>query len=212
MFIMFSKRLSIALMTMLALAASVQAQEAFDETNFYFGGELSFYNKTTYNGANQPNLNLFKTANSDTKLAISKNEPGINIFGGLRLIQSLALEVGFGFISKASASVQNGLTASNKISNIYLDALGFLRVAQCVDLLGSVGIGGLKSLPSVTNTAIPNKAQLTNMKLGYRVGGGAQYYYNENWSTRAFIRYQSGNKDFLRGLTSISVGVVYTIT
>ena len=183
---------------------------AFDETRGYFGGEFSFFNKTSYNGGNTADLNQFKASDTDSKLAIEKNKPGINIFAGMRFTESLGIEIGFGFIDKVKAQVQNNNFATNKISNIYLDGLGYLQVSPCVDLIGLVGVGVLKSKPDVSNIIFENKQLLTKQKIGYRLGGGAQYYITDTWSSRLMVRYQSGSKDFLRGLTSIAVGITYT--
>lgn len=131
------------LTAMIVIIPSICVAEggAFDETHGYFGGEISLFNRTHYNSGNTPDLNLFKSSNSDSKLAIQKNEPGLNFFAGMRFTENLALELGFGFIQKVSAGVQNGNTATNKISNFYLDGLGYLPVAACVDLVGSIGLG-----------------------------------------------------------------------
>src|SRR5437762_1456937 len=81
-------------------------------------------NCTSYSHGSSTNLNYFKTSPTSSKLAIQKNEPGINVFLGARFTDYIGAEIGFGFIQTASANVQNGQTASNKISNIYADLLG----------------------------------------------------------------------------------------
>lgn len=183
---------------------------AFDSSRGYFGGEISFYNRTQYNGGSSGDLNRFKANDTDTTLAIRKNKPGINVLAGIRFTENWGMEVGFGFIDKVKAEVQNGNMATNKISNIYIDGLGFLPVCPTIDLIGGVGAGILKSKPDVTDVIFTNKALLEKEKIGYRIGGGAQCSMSENWAVRAMIRYQSGSKEFLKGLTSISIGATYT--
>lgn len=182
---------------------------AFDDSRGYFGGEISLYNRTQYNGGSSGDLNRFKASDSDTTLAIRKNKPGINVLAGIRFTENWGMEVGFGFLDKVKAQVQNGNFATNKISNIYIDGLGFLPVSPTVDLIGAVGAGILKSKPDVSNVIFTNKALLEKEKIGYRIGGGAQCNMSENWAVRAMIRYQSGSKEFLKGLTSISIGATY---
>ncbi len=183
---------------------------AFDASRGYFGGEISLYNRTQYNGGSSGDLNRFKANDTDTTLAIRKNKPGINVLAGIRFTENWGMEVGFGFIDKVKAEVQNGNMATNKISNIYIDGLGFLPVCPTIDLIGGVGAGILKSKPDVTDVIFTNKALLEKEKIGYRIGGGAQCSMSENWAVRAMIRYQSGSKEFLKGLTSISIGATYT--
>lgn len=180
-----------------------------DDARFYVGGELSLLNRVSYNDANSADLNNFKTSNTAGKLAIQTNEPGINVFAGAQFTPTVGMEAGFGFIQKAQANVQNNGIATNKISNLYLDLLGLLRVSHVVDLVGLVGIGALKSKADVTNATFINLSTLNKIKVGYRIGGGAQYNFSSNWASRAILRYQSGNKDFLRSNLSISIGLQY---
>ena len=175
---MLYNKISIASVTaLLLLATSVVSAQYDDDTTFSFGGEISVINRTSYSNGNTQDLNNFKTSNSADKLAIRKNEPGINIFVGIRFNDYWGAEAGFGFIQNASASVQNGLEANNKISNIYGDLLGFLNIATDVDLVGGVGIGGLESHADVPGATFVNKSQLTATKVAVRFGGGVQYYF-----------------------------------
>lgn len=192
------------------VTASVANAGSFDETRFNLGGELSLLNKTTYSNANTADLNNFRSSNGGSKLVIRKNKPGVNVFLGARFNENLGAEVGFGFITKTKGTAQSNRQATNKISNLYADALGFMPVSSKVDLIGSVGLGRMKSKADVAGATFTNKALLNKAKVGVRVGAGAQYNVNENWGTRAMVRYQKGNKNFLKSNTSVSVGAVYT--
>jgi len=192
------------------VTASVANAGSFDETRFNLGGELSLLNKTTYSNANTADLNNFRSSNGGSKLVIRKNKPGVNVFLGARFNENLGAEVGFGFITKTKGTAQGNRQATNKISNLYADALGFMPVSSKVDLIGSVGLGRMKSKADVAGATFTNKALLNKAKVGVRVGAGAQYNVNENWGTRAMVRYQKGNKNFLKSNTSVSVGAVYT--
>lgn len=194
---------------LLAIACVVQAGQ-YDDTTFYAGGEISVINRTSYNNGSSSDLNNFKTSNSAGKLAIQKNEPGVNIFVGARFNEYVGAEAGFGLIQNASANVQNGGVASNKINNYYIDLLGFLNIASLVDLVGDIGVGWLQSKANVTNATFVNLSDLTKTKLGIRAGGGLQYYFAPSWATRAMIRYQDGNKNFLKSNVSFSLGILYT--
>jgi opacity protein-like surface antigen len=182
---------------------------AFDDTRFNVGGEISVFNRTAYNNTNTSDLNNFKTSNSASKLAIRKNKPGVNVFLGARFNEYVGAEVGFGFIQQVKANVQNNRTATNKISNIYADLLGYANVAPKVDLIGSVGIGMLKSKSSVPGATFVNQNALNKGKVGVRLGVGAQYNFDTNWAARAMFRYQKGNTSFLKSNTSVSVGALY---
>lgn len=207
---MFKLRIVVVCLLVLLASPSWAAPDPYADTYFNIGGEISIMNRTSYNSGNTSDLNAFKTSNNAGKLAISRNEPGFNIFLGARFNQYLGGEIGFGFIQKAQANVQNNNQASNKISNTYADFLAFINIANKVDMFGLVGVGGLKSKPNVTNYTLQNPGILTKVKVGLRLGGGLQYNFDESWASRAVLRWQDGNKDFLKALISISVGVLYT--
>lgn len=207
---MLNKKIGAVTAALLVVASSVATAAAFDDTRFSLGGELSLLNKTSYSTANSTDLNAFKSSNSDNKLVIRKNKPGVNVFVGARFNENLGAEFGFGFISKVKGGAQLNRQASNKVSNLYADVLGFMPVSAKVDLIGVVGLGRMKSKPGVANFAFANKAALTKAKVGVRVGAGAQYNIDKNWGTRAMVRYQKGNKTFLKSNTSVAVGAVYT--
>lgn len=208
---MLNKKILIGSMALLVASAGVTKAGSYDDTTFNVGGEISIINRTSYNDGSSSDLNNFKTSDDAGKLAIQKNAPGVNIFVAARFNEYVAGEVGFSFIDKVSANVQNGGEATNKISNIYLDVLGYLTIASQVDLVGSVGIGELKSKANVTNATFTDLSNLTSSKVGIRVGGGLQYYFAEGWATRAMLRYQQGNKNFLRSDISFSIGILYTL-
>ncbi len=199
----------IFVIALLAIAGIARAGQ-YDDTTFNAGGEISIINMVSYNNGSSSDLNKFKTSDSAGKLAIKKNEPGVNIFVGARFNQYVGAEIGFGLIQNASANVQNGGVASNKINNYYIDLLGFLNIASQVDLVGDVGVGWLQSKANVTNTTFVNLNDLTKTKLGIRAGGGLQYYFAPSWATRAMIRYQDGNPNFLKSNVSFSLGILYT--
>lgn len=174
------------------------------------GVELSFINRTSYNNGANTTISAFKSSSSNSKLAIQKNEPGVNVELGARFTEHWGAQIGFSFIQKANAQVVNNQTASVKINNVFIDLLGLLNIAEKVDLMGLVGYGMLKCNPSVTNTFIYNQASLTKRKLGIRAGGGLQYYFMDNWATRVMLIYQKGNPNFLKSLFSASIGIFYT--
>lgn len=209
---MLNKKIQATALIACFMATGMVVAGVYDDTSFYLGGEISIINRTSYNDGDFSDLNNFKTSDNAGKLAIQKNKPGVNISLGARFNEYVAGEVGFSFIEKVSANVQNGGDATNKISNIYLDVLGYLTIAPLVDLVGSVGIGELKSKANVTNATFSNLDSLTKSKVGVRVGGGLQYYFADAWATRAMVRYQEGNKNFLKSNISFSVGILYTMT
>lgn len=194
---------------LLLLTGASYAASPFDEVRYYLGAELSLFNKTAYSSANNAGLNAFRASPSDSKLAIQKNMPGVNLLAGVRFNVNLGMEIGYGWIQKVTSNVAAGNQATNKVKNAYIDLLGYLPVASQVDLLGEVGVGQLMSSATVTGVAVDNLDDMIKSKYGFRVGAGAEFNIDDNWSARGLLRYQKGNKSFLTSLTSFSIGMTY---
>lgn len=80
-----------------------------------------------------------------------------------------------------------------------VDAIGYLPVAENVDLIGSLGIGQYEF-----------KAGGSEDDIGYRVGVGAQYSFNDNWAARAMIREVFLDKDVMGDMLEFAAGVRYS--
>lgn len=206
---MLNEKLRVALVVWLVTASGLASAARFDDTRFYIGGEASVYNKTSYNKGNTPDLNNFKTSNAASELVITQNKPGINIFVGGRFNEYIGGELGFGLIATVRGTAQLNREATNKINNIFLDMLAYMPVATNADLIGSIGVGAIQSHSNVQGATFQDKSALDKAKTGYRLGGGAQYYMTNNWSTRVMVRYQQGSQTFLRSNISISLGLIY---
>lgn len=205
---MLYKKMHIACVLLAAVICQAAFATSYDDTTFNAGLELSFINKGSYNTSG-PDAIYFKASSTDTKLAIERNEPGVNFYIGSRFSRAWGGQVGFSFIQEAKANVPYG-QATNKISNVFIDALGFINIAQNLDMMGVLGCGMLKSSPGVTNAPLVDESSLTKRKIGIRLGGGLQYYFADSWATRLTLIYQEGNSSFLKNLLSVAVGVVYT--
>lgn len=80
-----------------------------------------------------------------------------------------------------------------------VDAMGYLPVAQNVDLIGSLGIGQYEF-----------RAGGDDNGLGYRVGVGAQYSFNDNWAARAMVRKVFIDEDVMDNMLEFAAGVRYS--
>lgn len=194
----------------LLTAGVAHADGVFDNTRYSLGGEMSVLNSTQYTTANTPDLNNFRASNSDSKLVIRKNRPGFSFYAQARFNPFIALEAGYSIILKVTGTAQGGHEATNKISTPYLDLLGFMPVAERVDLIGSFGFGYMKSNANVSDVSFQDLSALTSPKVNYRFGLGAAFTLTNNWATRVMLRYQSGSNAFLRSNTSLALGLQYT--
>jgi opacity protein-like surface antigen len=203
-----NKKFIIALL--LALASMAHADGCFDNTLYSIGGEMSILNRTAYSSANTNDLNNFKASNSDSELVIRKNKLGFSGFVQARFNQWVGIEAGYGIILKVTGTAQGGNSAYNKISIPYLDLIGFMSVAERVDLIGEVGVAYMKSDANVSNVVFYDLNSLNSPKVGFRAGAGAMFLITGNWATRIILRYIEGNKAFLKSDTQLALGIQYT--
>lgn len=86
-----------------------------------------------------------------------------------------------------------------------VDAYGYMPVGcDGFNLLGTVGIANY----NIEAKGFGDKYDKD--RVGYRVGLGAQYDYNENWSARVVARYSYLDSKVLDNLQEITAGVRYT--
>ncbi len=146
---------------------------------------------------------------------------GFDAHGGLRIGKYAGLEIGYmdsGTTTKNSSlnfSTPFGpvsFPTSSKISltGPVFDFMGYLPVTDSgsVELIGTVGISDL------TENLSGNIAYLgvngSQTEVGYRVGGGAQYYLTDNLNARALIRYQSADfSGLMNGAVLFNLGFNY---
>lgn len=147
------------------------------------------------------------------KSTIRKNNPSLGLMLGSRLNEYVGVEVGYNFMKESKYTFNNATTLKMKMRNAYVDALGYLPVANNVDLIGSIGAGRLTTKPTFKNQA--GVDQLTDAqrkdsktKMGLRLGVGAQYKLDDNLGVRFMVRHQKGNKA-VKNLKSAGLGLFY---
>lgn len=157
----------------------------------YIGAELSF-NMPKYNGVvtNPQNIN------------IKKNKPGFGLNFGARICDYFGIEAGYNQVMKAKDGSYSG-----RIHNLYVDGMGYFAASPEIDLIAGVGLGRLKQ--KITGFSVTS-ADATKVKTSYRLGVGAEYKFDENIAARLMLRHQKGNKNYLKNMNSVALGVAYT--
>ena len=85
-----------------------------------------------------------------------------------------------------------------------IDAQGYLPLNKKVDLIGSLGLGQYDF--EIKGFGYKESED----ELGYRLGAGAQYNFNENIAIRGMIRHVLIDSDAVDDITEFSAGVRYT--
>jgi len=219
---MKNKLISSVLSVILLSAGSAFALDI--DPKFYVGGELQAAKPKAKQSTVGQFVNLpAGTANSITNGALNakQNKLGAGLFVGSRLNENVGVELGYSQLGKTKYSANVSDNANNKVSvnntlktrNMYFDVLGFMPINECVDLIGSVGVGQLKSKlngaqPTVTGLQNVSLKRTSSKKTGLRLGLGAQYKFNENVGARFMVRHQKGN-EFLKNVNSAGLGLFY---
>ena len=180
---------------------------AHDDMNFYVGGELG-YNKHGY-------ASEFKDEISNDQGSIKSKVPTGTLLIGGKFHENFGAEVGYTFFKKAKVEMPNLNTNYIKTNNMYLDLLGYMPVDSCFDLIGAVGIGRIKV--KLEDNSNANNISFSKGKVGFRLGAGAQYKFDDHFAARAMVRYQKANikgandVKAYKSATSIGLGLTYTI-
>lgn len=156
-----------------------------------------------------------------------KNFPGATIYVGTKLHNCLGIEIGYDWSNQKSrkwalpsdsiffSSVvrTHGISGTTKIRRTggHLDILGYLPVADCFEIFGSLGYGWVQArihttlnVPATSGVTSSAISSLTDKGRGVlRVGLGGNYFLNDyvgvriklGWETTSRLRVQ-GNTNF----------------
>ena len=188
---------------------SVSGIAVADEVKFYAGAGIDYSKYSIYNDMKEISI-----VNKDKGLGILL--PVI----GAKFNENFGVEAGFNLNKKINlgSKVVNGITYSTmdlKVRNFYMDFMGFIPVADQVELIGGLGIGRFIT----KDTKSSSKGNHPNC---LRVKLGAQYNVNSNFGVRALATYQHINNKinivgavnkqvkFIRNMKSIGLDAIYT--
>lgn len=178
----------------------------------------------------------------DYNKVLPKDFPGATIYVGTKFHESFGIELGYDWSArkKKDFTVQSGtgffggpkntFSGSTKVRRTggHIDLVGFLPVAECFDLLGSIGFGWVQTKINTTiNGPVTGHASALQSMSGkgrgvFRVGVGGSYMVTDMVGLRAKLGWEStsslranGNQAFTsfgfgqkpyKGTTSVSVG------
>ncbi len=183
------------------------------DPSFYIGGEAA-YNKLKNNNSRD-----FQDSTGRNSFLRKKSSPSLGLNLGSRITENFGLELGYTALKQSKNSytvdARNSGTFNVKMRNPYIDALGYIPVANDIDMIASIGLGRLSTkIDSKINvngavvalTDVQKNAAKT--KTGLRLGLGAQYKFDSNFGARVMLRHQKGNK-LIKNVNSAGVGLFY---
>lgn len=145
-----------------------------------------FYFKP-YVGADYDYTSINYNDNADSILSDSLSGGDVHI--GARIHKYLGFEASY--FDTASSSKNVGILNTNvKLEGYTLDAMGYLPVADKVELIGTAGVSRLKATLSLSGLL---SGTGSDWETKARMGGGAQYWITDNLNVRGLVRYQGAN-------------------
>ena len=188
---------------------SVSGIVVADEVKFYAGAGINYSKYSLYNDMKE--------------ISIVNKDKGLGLLlpvVGVRVNENFAIEAGFNFNKniRLGSKMVNGVFYSAmdlNVRNFYTDFMGFIPVAEHVELVGGLGVGRFIT----KDTKSSSKGNHPNC---LRVKAGAQYNVNSNFGVRALATYQHINNKinivgavnkqvkFIRNMKSIGLDAIYT--
>lgn len=177
------------------------------DPKFYVGAEAQYNNLKAGKALQDTQDNNGKSVFQKKKL------PGADMFLGMRLTENFGAEAGYSLLKTSHNTFDSNQVLDVKMRNPHIDAIGYIPVADDVELLGSVGLGRLSTKVEAKNNGVVQQLdsegkKLTKAKAGIRLGLGAQYKLTENVGARFMVRHQKGNKT-VKNINSAGLGLFY---
>ena len=112
--------------------------------------------------------------------------------------------------TKTVKTIIGDVKGKDKYNAYGLDVVGYMPVAEKVDLLGSLGIGYYDVKAKLVHAPTGVSVKGDDDGFGYRIGAGVQYNMTENWGARVMARYAYTDIDGLDNIVDLTAGIRYS--
>ena len=180
----------------LIIVANNANSEPIDDFKFYVGAGFG-YSKYGINRSNIPSNNYVRSKGVGLLLATV----------GIKFHYNFAIETGYSFNRKIVWEPEK----TYKVRNTYIDLIKFIPIIEQINFFAGAGVGRfiLQKGNNVDDVYIKNK-------FNWRVKGGAQYAFNDDFALNALFTYQKvsnkiDNVEFVKNMKSINLIAVYIL-
>lgn len=149
-------------------------------------------NMTPYVGMDYVYSDMDMNNGKEDKLENKFNSLAINT--GVKFNEYVGLEA---YYQQSDTEKKHG--NNSRFYSYGADVMGYLPVSEKVDLIGSLGLGQYEF-----------RAGGDEDEIGYRIGLGAQYSFNDNWAARAMVREVLLDSDTMDNMLEFNAGVRYS--
>jgi len=140
--------------------------------------------------------------------SFSENFGIMNFNVGTKIGKYFGLEVS----AQASTTKEDNTNYGVELSynSVGIDALGYVPIGNKVEIFASAGVGYYTF--DLSKDMYDNfSTHIQYSDTAFRIGGGAQYNFNNHWAMRGMVKYAFINADYIvDSVTEVSVGIRYS--
>ncbi|TXH70508.1 MAG: hypothetical protein E6Q83_06450 [Thiothrix sp.] len=207
---MFTKSAVVASMLLglgLFISSSVEAGGNYQKQNWGISPQAHLYGGASLGLSNQGAFDDGLTA-------------GGKIYGGMKVNRMLGAEVGYMRLGEAEGEGKDSpggrlkADLTSDMDAVYAAAVGYLPVAQHLDLIGKAGVARWSQDSSKEVKDIAEKSTASDEGISPLIGVGAEYRVGPNMHIRGEWEHAFGagteDTDFETGIDLMSVGVTFS--
>ncbi len=190
----------------LAFIAVAAAAPVAAQSNFYIAGSAG-HSTISANGPDIDAANR-RTGFTSSSTAVDNNDTGYKFDLGYRFTPDLAVEVGYGYLGKATfTSTTNLSTITGQVKGELwnIDAVGMWPMTQNLSFLGRFGLyrwDAKSEMPSLSGGLVSS----TDHGWDFKFGAGLQYDINRNFALRAeYERYNGIGEELKTGDSKVNL-------
>ena len=153
---------------------------------------------------------VFSNANIKKEYNVKKDYNSGAINAGMKVGDYMGLEAFFQQSMEEKKNISDTQNTKSKFHAYGIDLYGYMPIPECNDTFNLLGSIGLANYNMETKFNGIERGKIDKDRMGYRVGLGAQYNFDEHWGARIMGRYTYLGAKALKDLKEVTAGIRYT--
>lgn len=156
---------------------------------------------------------VYSMADIDKQEGYSVYEEDLSAFAvsaGARFHPNFGVEAFYQQSEEGEKTTMTYLKGTDQYKAYGIDVIGYFPVMEKLELVGSLGVARYNVDAEVKIPLLGLEGDGDDKGMGYRLGAGAQYNFNDNIAARAMVRYVDTDIDGLDNIVDLTLGIRYT--